>query len=81
MGGMKNMKSGIKKLSSYLVIDEKGMFEGAVSGGCIEGAVVAEALEVISDGKSRRVFFASPKTRRGKWGWPAAVKSRFLWKK
>jgi len=73
--------SSPRPVGSQLVIDEKAVFEGSVSGGCIEGAVVAEALEVISDGKSRRVFFASPKTRRGKWGWPAAVKSRFLWKK
>ncbi|MDD2389701.1 MAG: XdhC family protein [Desulfobacterales bacterium] len=49
--------SSPRPVGSQLVIDEKAVFEGSVSGGCIEGAVVAEALEVISDGKSRRVFF------------------------
>ncbi|MDE9451756.1 XdhC family protein [Aliiroseovarius sp. Z3] len=33
---------------SQMVVAECGAIEGSVSGGCVEGAVVAEALEVIS---------------------------------
>jgi len=32
---------------SQLVVSEDGTFVGSVSGGCIEGAVVSEALEVM----------------------------------
>lgn len=42
---------------SHLVIDEKGNFEGSVSGGCVEGAVVAEAMDVISSGKAKMLEF------------------------
>lgn len=44
-------------VGSQMVINEQGIFEGSVSGGCIEGAVVEEALEVIRKGTPRRVFF------------------------
>lgn len=42
---------------SHLVIDGEGNFEGSVSGGCVEGAVVAEAMEVISSGASKMLEF------------------------
>lgn len=42
---------------SQLLVDERGEFVGSVSGGCIEGAVVREALEVIEDGKPRVLDF------------------------
>lgn len=32
---------------SHLVVDEEGRMLGSVSGGCIEGAVVKEAMEVM----------------------------------
>ena len=38
-------------------LDEHGSFLGSVSGGCVEGAVVNEALEVIRDGKPRLLDF------------------------
>ena len=44
-------------VGSQLVVDDNGAFEGSVSGGCIEGAVVAEALDVIGHGKPQRMFF------------------------
>ena len=34
-------------------MNDRGEFVGSVSGGCIEGAVVREALESIRDGKTR----------------------------
>ena len=42
---------------SQLAVDETGAMEGSVSGGCIEGAVVREALDAIADGKPRRLEF------------------------
>ena len=40
-------------VGSHLVIAEDGAFEGSVSGGCIEGAVISEAIKVIESGRSR----------------------------
>jgi xanthine/CO dehydrogenase XdhC/CoxF family maturation factor len=42
---------------SHLAVNEHGEFVGSVSGGCIEGAVVTEALAAIADGKPRTLEF------------------------
>lgn len=42
---------------SQLAVDGQGCFTGSVSGGCIEGAVVEEALAVLADGKPRLLSF------------------------
>jgi xanthine dehydrogenase accessory factor len=44
-------------VGSQLVVDSRGTFEGSVSGGCIEGAVITEALEVIENSRPKRLFF------------------------
>jgi xanthine/CO dehydrogenase XdhC/CoxF family maturation factor len=49
--------SAPRPVGSNLVIDEAGGFLGSVSGGCVEGAVVGEAQEVIRDGKPRLLDF------------------------
>lgn len=49
--------SAPRPVGSHLVMDEDGNFEGSVSGGCVEGAVVAEALEVISSGEPKMLEF------------------------
>lgn len=49
--------SAPRPVGSHLVIDEDGNFEGSVSGGCVEGAVVAEAIEVIGSGEPRVLEF------------------------
>lgn len=49
--------SSPRPAGSQLVVDDKGSMIGSVSGGCIEGAVVREAQEVISDGKPRLLDF------------------------
>lgn len=49
--------SAPRPVGSHLVIDAEGNFLGSVSGGCVEGAVVAEAAEVIADGKPRTLEF------------------------
>ncbi len=40
-----------------MLVSESGDVLGSLSGGCIEGAVVAAALEVMADGGPRREFF------------------------
>lgn len=49
--------SAPRPVGSHLVIDAEGNFEGSVSGGCVEGAVVAEAVDVLNDGKARMLDF------------------------
>lgn len=49
--------SSPRPAGSQLVIDGDGRMQGSVSGGCIEGAVVREALEVMQDGKPRLLDF------------------------
>lgn len=45
--------SAPRPVGSQLVIDAEGGMEGSVSGGCVEGAVIVEALEALEDGKPR----------------------------
>jgi xanthine/CO dehydrogenase XdhC/CoxF family maturation factor len=49
--------SAPRPVGSNLVIDEEGRFLGSVSGGCVEGAVVSEALDVIASGEPRMLEF------------------------
>ena len=49
--------SSPRQVGSQLVIDADGRMEGSVSGGCVEGAVVQEALDVIADGAPRMLEF------------------------
>ena len=49
--------SAPRPVGSHLVVDGEGNFEGSVSGGCVEGAVVGEAMEVIGEGKPRMLEF------------------------
>ena len=45
--------SSPRPVGSHLIIDRKGNFQGSVSGGCIEAAVVAEAIAVLDDQQPR----------------------------
>lgn len=49
--------SAPRPVGSHLVIDADGNFFGSVSGGCVEGAVIAEAAEVIATGSPRELEF------------------------
>jgi len=49
--------SAPRPVGSHLVIDAQGNFEGSVSGGCVEAAVISEAVEIIEDGKPRMLDF------------------------
>lgn len=45
--------SAPRPVGALLAVDAAGAFEGSVSGGCIEAAVVAEAQQTLEDGKPR----------------------------
>lgn len=45
--------SAPRRAGSMLVVDSDGAMEGSVSGGCVEGAVIVEAIDAIADGKPR----------------------------
>jgi xanthine dehydrogenase accessory factor len=47
--------SGPRDPGAAMAVSEDGEVAGSVSGGCVEGAVVTEALAVLSGEKQRRV--------------------------
>ena len=49
--------SSPRQPGSQLAVNDQSAFVGSVSGGCIEGAVVHEALQTIADGKVRVLEF------------------------
>ena len=49
--------SAPRPVGSHLVIDGEGNFLGSVSGGCVEGDVITEAMDVIGDGSPRMLEF------------------------
>jgi len=54
---VKTWGSSPRPVGSHLAIDQDRNFVGSVSGGCIEGAVIHEALEVMDDGKPRMLQY------------------------
>ncbi len=54
---VKTWGSAPRPVGSHLVVDDMGNFEGSVSGGCVEAAVVVEAQDAIADGRPRVVDF------------------------
>ncbi len=49
--------SSPRPVGSQLAVDGAGKFVGSVSGGCIEGAVIKEALDAIGNGRPRLLDF------------------------
>lgn len=49
--------SAPRRVGSQLAVSGDGAIQGSVSGGCVEGAVVAEALDAIGDGRPRLLTF------------------------
>lgn len=43
--------SAPRRIGAHLLVRDDGLFEGSVSGGCVEGAVIAEAVALKSGGK------------------------------
>lgn len=40
-----------RPLGAHMIVNSRGEFAGSVSGGCVEGAVIEQALRVIQTGK------------------------------
>ncbi len=49
--------SAPRRVGAMLAVSGDGEMAGSVSGGCVEGAVVAEALEAIEDGAARMLEY------------------------
>lgn len=49
--------SGPRLPGAAMAVNEDGEVAGSVSGGCVEGAVVTEALDIIASGDRRMVTF------------------------
>ena len=49
--------SAPRPLGAKMAISEAGEMAGSVSGGCVEGAVVQEALDVLATGQARLVEY------------------------
>ncbi|MGH9093875.1 MAG: XdhC family protein [Acidimicrobiales bacterium] len=49
--------SGPRLPGATMVVSDAGEVAGSVSGGCVEGAVVTEALEVLAGGRPRLTTF------------------------
>ncbi len=45
--------SAPRRIGAHLAIRDDGLFEGSVSGGCVEGDVITEAIDLIARGQSR----------------------------
>ena len=46
--------SGPRDPGAAMAVNEKGEVSGSVSGGCVEGAVVSEALDILGTGQRRQ---------------------------
>ncbi len=49
--------SAPRRIGSQLVVDRNMAMEGSVSGGCVEGAVIHEAVAALEDGRPRVLTF------------------------
>ena len=49
--------SGPRDPGAAMAVNEDGEVAGSVSGGCVEGAVVIEALDILATGDRRMVSF------------------------
>jgi xanthine/CO dehydrogenase XdhC/CoxF family maturation factor len=70
--------SAPQPVGSQLVVDSDGNFEGAVSGGCVEGAVITEAQDMIATGGHKVLSFGIADETAWKVGLACGGKIRVL---
>jgi xanthine/CO dehydrogenase XdhC/CoxF family maturation factor len=49
--------SSPRPAGSVLIVDDQGRMQGSVSGGCIEGAVIREAMEIMAGAPPKLLEF------------------------
>jgi xanthine dehydrogenase accessory factor len=55
--------SAPRRRGAHIIVRDDGLFEGSVSGGCVEGDVITQAVEAIAEGKSRRLDYGVSEAR------------------
>jgi xanthine dehydrogenase accessory factor len=55
--------SAPRRRGAHLIVRGDGLFEGSVSGGCVEGDVITQAVEAIAQGASRRIDYGVSEAR------------------
>jgi xanthine/CO dehydrogenase XdhC/CoxF family maturation factor len=70
--------SAPQPVGSQLVVDADGNFEGAVSGGCVEGAVITDAQDMIASGGHKVLSFGVADETAWKVGLACGGKIRVL---
>ncbi len=70
--------SAPQPVGSQLVVDADGNFEGAVSGGCVEGDVITEAQDMIASGDHKVLSFGVADETAWKVGLACGGKIRVL---
>jgi xanthine dehydrogenase accessory factor len=60
---MQTWGSAPRPVGSHLVISDDGLFEGSVSGGCVEGAVILEAQACLQTTSSRTLSYGIADTQ------------------
>jgi xanthine/CO dehydrogenase XdhC/CoxF family maturation factor len=46
-----------RPIGAKMIVNSRGEFAGSVSGGCVEGAVIEEALRVLKSGKPKLLSY------------------------
>ena len=54
---VKTSGSAPRQTGSHIAVRDDGLFAGSVSAGCIEGAIIEEALAAMQDGRHRTLGF------------------------
>ncbi len=70
--------SAPQPVGSQLVVDAEGNFEGAVSGGCVEGDVITEAQSMIASGGHKVLSYGVADETAWKVGLACGGKIRVL---
>jgi xanthine/CO dehydrogenase XdhC/CoxF family maturation factor len=70
--------SAPQPVGSQLVVDSEGHFEGAVSGGCVEGDVITQAIEAIDAGQHKIISYGVADETAWKVGLACGGKIRVL---